>query len=108
MKRQVNYDRVIIFTKHTDLMPYFEAKRNSCLNPELWDKVKHKYQEKRDVTLLLQLRYEREGVICNIKCPINPLPVKGEFKAVHLGALISFLVNNGWIMKGSYGASMFM
>lgn len=104
----MTYNRAIIFTKHTDLMPYWEAKRRISSCPKAWDNCKSQYQYKRDVNLILQIRYEvGSHMICRIKCPINPLPTKGEFKVCHLGAIIAFLTKEGWMMQGSYSAEMF-
>ena len=104
----MTYSRAIIFTKHTDLMPYWEGKRNVVANPKAWDNCKARYQRKRDVSLILQIRYEiGQPMICRIKCPINPLPTKGEFKVSHLGAIIAFLEREGWTMQGNFSSAMF-
>jgi len=105
----MTYSRAIMFTKHTDLMPYFEIKRAHSQCPNSWENCKSYYEAKRDVNLILQIRYDEKGnIICRIKCPINPLPIKGEFNVCHLGALVAFLEREGWKFNGNYNLRMFM
>ena len=59
------------------------------------------YSRTRDIRLILLVRYERNGrgsrkVFCKINCPINPLPVKGEFETPSLGTIKKFLNEQGW------------
>ena len=107
----MTYSRAIIFTKHTDLMPYFNANKERLgYDPRFpsHQRMKERYERKRDVSLILQIRYEVcSHMICRIKCPINPLPTKGEFKVSHLGAIIAFLEREGWTMQGNYSSAMF-
>lgn len=106
----MTYSYATIFTKHTDLMPYFEANKERLgYDPRFpsHQRMKENYERKRDVSLILQTRYEGSYVMCRIKCPINPLPVKGEFKVCHLGAIIAFLEKEGWTIKGTYSSAMF-
>ena len=52
--------------------------------------------------LILLVRYERNPlnnrmrIICKIHCPVNPLPVRGEFETPSLNAVVDFLKKNGW------------
>lgn len=106
----MTYSNAIIFTKHTDLMPYFNANKEKLgYDPRFpsHQRMKERYERKRDVSLILQIRYEDTHMMCRIKCPINPLPIKGEFKVCHIGALVAFLEKEGWMAKGSYSSSMF-
>lgn len=109
---ETKYSRAIVFKKETDLLPYWEGKRRHALDrmeQVWWNERRHLYAQKRNVQLILQLRYLPDGTnMARIKCPINPLPTKGEFPVCHLGALIAFLQKEGWNMEGSYGVAMFM
>lgn len=106
----MTYSNAMIFIKHTDLMPYFNANQEKLgYNPRLpsHQRMKERYERKRDVSLILQIRYEDNHMMCRIKCPINPLPIKGEFKVCHIGALVAFLEKEGWAAKGCYSSFMF-
>ena len=109
---EAKYHRALIFSKNTDLLAYWEGKRKKARNVlelQWWDERKFHYATKRNVQLILQLRYLDNGTtMCKIRCPINPLPTKGEFPVCHLGALVAFLQKEGWNMEGNYGIAMFM
>ena len=109
---ETKYTRAIIFSKTSDLLQYWEGKRKNArdvLEAKWWDERKFHYATKRNVQLILQLRYLPDGTtMARIKCPINPLPIKGEFAVYHLGAVIAFLQREGWQAQGSYGTAMFM
>ena len=93
----MQYHRLFIFSKHTDLLPYFYTKYNNIdLDSMLYDKLKSRYAPKRDVRLLLLARYNGNKMICRIKCPINPMPVRGEFEVSSVYDIFAFLVNMGW------------
>lgn len=40
-----------------------------------------------------------EQCICRIKCPINPLPIKGEFQCVSISEMTNLLTSLGWSYK---------
>lgn len=42
---------------------------------------------------------EEYKTICRIKCPINPLPIKGEFETPSVGAVSHVLATMGWVFK---------
>ena len=101
-----NYHFAIIFAKHTNLLPWFDAQHgiysHLSHSPVEYDRARAMYARDRDVQLILLVRYElgRAGrPYCKIKCPINPLPVRGEFEAASLSYIIKFLQNDGWTMK---------
>lgn len=99
-----NYTCAIIFTKRTDLMPWFESKY-PCAS-ENYDKsvgfqqFKRSCEKLRDVQLILLVRYEypMDGthIYCKIKCPVNPLPIKGEFEVASLKQFVKLLEREGW------------
>ena len=95
------YTCAIIFTKKTDLIDYLYT--NKVLNRKLSGVVSDGYErqcaEKRDIQLILLTRNEGNKLMCRIRCPINPLPVKGEFEAPRLSVIEKFLFENGWRFK---------
>ena len=98
-----NYTHAVIFTKRTDLMPWFEGKYPYA--SENYDKSVGFQQFKkdcariRDVQLILLVRYEFGHTYCKIKCPVNPLPVKGEFEVVSISTMVRCLNKEGWEVK---------
>lgn len=106
----MHYDRVLIFTKKGNLMDYLCTEKVSRSIPNV-EKAKEYYGQQKEIQLVARLRWEDfpvsapKGIIqmpkcfCNIKCPVNPLPVKGEFELPSIDALHSFLKANGWKLK---------
>lgn len=101
-----NYDGAIIFTKYTDLLPWFHAKYgcgpfgNEPAGKLLTQREKH-FARERQVQLMLLFRFERgdnstKRTICKIRCPISPLPIKGEFEVVSLAQITTLLYGFGW------------
>lgn len=93
------YHQAIIFTKRDNLVKYCWGKP-ALSNQEY-------YARERDVQLILLVRYEEGKCICRIKCPINPLPIKGEFEAPSIGAVSHTLQTMGWTYKEKLPLSMF-
>ena len=93
------YHQAIIFTKRDNLIKYCWGKP-ALSNQEY-------YARERDVQLILLVRYEEGKCICHIKCPINPLPIKGEFEAPSIGAVSHTLQTMGWTYKEKLPLSMF-
>lgn len=116
----IRYNCTIIFTKRTNLSAYFWANESACCKTHDVDPSKGitedyerragrmiaYYECARDVQLLLLVRYENHKTFCRIKCPINPLPVKGEFETPNLKAVIKFLEQDGWKVKQTLPTSM--
>lgn len=112
------YDRVLIFTKKGNLMQYLCTDKisHTMANAE---KAKEFYGQEREIQLIACLRWEdfpvatRKGIVqmpkcfCRIKCPVNPLPVKGEFEVPSIEALRSFLKANGWTLKQDVSSRLF-
>lgn len=103
----INYTSAILFTKHTNMMPWFEGKYHNA--PSSYgssvgfNQFKNSCSKPREVQLILLVRYEYPmggaHTYCKIKCPINPLPIKGEFEVVSLRHLIKVLEREGWTQK---------
>lgn len=96
----MSYDCAVIFKKFTNLMPYFNGIEGNTPGHEC---ARACYAKERMVNLILLIRREYDyttatnHVFCKIKCPINPLPVKGEFEAPSVNAVEHFLRNMGWV-----------
>lgn len=104
----MQYSRALIFSKHTDLLPYFYSIYNGKdISQEQYDKWKARYEAERNVQLILLVRYEGKKMICRIKCPVNPMPVRGEFEASNMHSLFDFLRQQGWVHKATHNLAMF-
>ena len=116
----MKYDRVLIFTKKGDLMKYLcTDKVSMSFSNANADSIKQYYGQEREIQLIACLRWEdypvstrngfakRTKCFCKIRCPINPLPVRGEFEVASLEALRAFLKADGWTLKQDVHASMF-
>ena len=93
------YHQAIIFTKRDNLVKYFWGKP-ALSNQEY-------YAREREIQLILLVRFENGKCICRIKCPINPLPIKGEFQCVSTSEMSKLLTSIGWTYKAKYGIGMF-
>lgn len=98
-KANPTYHTAIIFTKQDNLLKYFWGKSNLYSQEH--------YAREREVQLILLVRHEKEKCICRIKCPINPLPLKGEFEPVNAAAVQRLLVTLGWTFKEKIDLRMF-
>lgn len=104
------YHTAIIYTKHTNLMPWLQSnytKFSTHGTAEQAQSIRAAYEKDRDVQLILLVRHENGKCICRIKCPINPLPVKGEFQCVSTGEMSKLLKSMGWIYKEKVHSGMF-
>ena len=114
----MKYDRVLIFTKKGNLMQYLCTDKVSRPMSNV-EKATEYYAQEREIQLIACLRWEdypvstRKGIVqmpkvfCKIKCPVNPLPVKGEFEVPSIEALRSFLKANGWTLKQDVSSHLF-
>lgn len=100
------YDRAIIFTKKGNLHEYLYTDKvcYGVLSGKPSEQAKAYYEAEREIQLIALIRRETNGAkgskcICRIKCPVNPLPVKGEFELPSLESLHKFLKANGWTYK---------
>lgn len=107
------YHTAFIFTKRDSLLKWFEVngyKYAQGANMEYSDKyqkMEAMYAKEREIQLILLVRYENGKCICRIKCPINPLPIKGEFQCVSMSEMTDLLTSMGWTYKAKYGIGMF-
>lgn len=107
-KAKPKYTCAIIFTKRTNLSAYCNNKvYNKCGSDARFEAMRKYYARERDVQLILLTRYENRKLMCRIKCPINPLPIKGEFEVPSFIAIESYLCNNGWNFKQKIYPRMF-
>lgn len=90
----MKYQTAYIFTKRGNLLPYLYSK-SSCFD----ERTERLYAQERELQLVLLVRIEDRKIYCRIKCPVNPLPIKGEFEVPALGAIENFLNQNGWKRK---------
>ena len=97
------YHTAIIYTKHTNLMPWYNGRCDAPRNPT----AREYYSKDREVQLILLVRHEDGKCICRIKCPINPLPIKGDFQCVSTGEMSKLLKSMGWTYKEKVHSGMF-
>lgn len=106
------YDVAYVFTKKGNLSAYLNTnKLYERYNCKVSESAKAFYAKEREIRLVASFRWENIQVstpigfkrrpicYCRIKCPVNPLPVKGEFEVPSIDVLINFLSNNGWIFQ---------
>lgn len=109
------YHTAIIYTKHTNLMPWLQSNYERFGTHGTTERIREMYSKDRDVQLILLVRHEdvriggtiKNKCICRIKCPINPLPIKGEFECVSTGEMTRLLASMGWKYKEKVHYSMF-
>lgn len=104
------YHTAIIYTKHTNLMPWLQSnytKFGTHDTTEQAQRIREMYSKDREVQLILLVRHEDGKCICRIKCPINPLPIKGEFQCVSTGEMSKLLKSMGWTYKEKVHSGMF-
>lgn len=95
----MKYDVAIVFKKLTNLMPYYYGIADKAISSGA---IASFCAKERPVNLVLLIRYEYDRVagkdhtFCKVKCPINPLPVKGEFEVPSVNAIEHFLSDAGW------------
>lgn len=102
----MQYDRVLVYTKKGNLLSYLRTDKvmRSCPKANV-EGLERYYGEERNIQLVAKIRWESNGqygkekCICKIQCPVNPLPVKGEFELPCLDSLRMFLKANGWELK---------
>ena len=101
MPTTTNYSVAYIFTKHTDLLQWFDKHYSDIHqnSPFHFNQLRQHYAKPREVELILLVRFDGDKHYCKIKCPINPIPVRGEFEAPSLSCVQRFLINEGWILK---------
>lgn len=96
------YTLVYDFTKRDNLLQFLYAS-----DVPFTESAKLHYGMEREVNLALLVRFEGNKVICRIKCPINPLPIRGEFEVVSVTEIIKLLSSLGWNFKHRYTSAIF-
>jgi len=106
--KTTRYPLVYIYTKKGNLLPYFDGKA-MCVgrSQEQVQNLRKYYAKEREIQLIAMFRYEGNRVFCKIKCPVNPIPTKGEFEIPSIGALVGFLAQDGWFYKQTINPRMF-
>ena len=98
------YHKAFIFTKRDNLLKWFDVHKYKYA----WgSNMEALYAMEREIQLILLVRFENGKCICRIKCPINPLPIKGEFQCVSTREMSKLLTSMGWTYKAKYGIGMF-
>lgn len=107
------YGKAIVFTKRGNLSKWFDingykyAQGANMEYSDRYQKMRAVYATEREIQLILLVRYEEGKLICRIKCPINPLPIKGEFEAPTVGAVSHTLETMGWTYKEKLPLGLF-
>lgn len=107
-KANPKYPYATIFTKRTNLSAYCNNKvYEKCGSDTQFEAMRKYYAKEREIQLILLTRYESGKLMCKIKCPINPLPVKGEFEVPSYCVIERYLRSNGWQFKQKLYPRMF-
>lgn len=104
------YPCAIIFTKRDTMLPYLTHKVQDMRPPVSEthaQRIREYYAREREIQLIALFRFEGRKCLCKIKCPVNPLPIKGEFEVVSQAVLTDFLKANGWQFKERMNMRMF-
>lgn len=98
----MKYQLAWIFSKKGNLLPYLYSK-----GYPVSEQAEKFYAREREIQLILLIRNDRDGIRCRIKCPVNPLPIKGEFTVPCMSAIYDFLLREGWTRKQIIHAGIF-
>ena len=103
------YTCAVIFTKKGNLNDFMQTDRVLSHWPNYTpsDGYKAHCAKEREIQLFLLTRYDGNKLMCRIKCPVSPLPVKGEFEAPSYSVIHQFLCDNGWTVKQKLYPRMF-
>lgn len=103
------YPTVLIYTKKGNLLPYFQGKVSDIhpMNELTYKRQREYYTAEREIQLIALFRYDGAKCFCKIKCPVNPLPIKGEFECPSTGVVDHWLKANGWNFKQKLYPRMF-
>ena len=97
------YHTAVIYTKRDNLLSWYEDRPDINHTPS----IREHYAREREIQLILLVRHEEGKCICRIKCPINPLPIKGEFQCVSTSEMTRLLTSMGWTYKEKVHSAMF-
>lgn len=104
------YHTVYRFTKRDNLLKWLQSNHEmfgTHGTSEQAQRIRDEYAREREIQLMLLVRHEEGKRICRIKCPINPLPIKGEFNATSAADVIRLLASLGWRYKDAIKPGMF-
>ena len=107
------YDQAVIYTKRDNLSKWFDingyqyAQGGNMEYSDKYQRMRAVYATEREIQLILLVRHENGKTICRIKCPINPLPIKGEFQCVSTSEMTKLLASMGWKYKEKIHSAMF-
>ena len=104
------YHTAYCFSKVTNLLKWLQSNYKmfgTHGTDEQAQRIRNEYAREREVQLILLVRHEEGKCICRIKCPINPLPIKGEFNAPSAADVIRLLASLGWRYKHTIKPGMF-
>lgn len=96
------YHTAYIYTKHDNLSKWFDANRAKFIvdgnmeHSEHFVRAEKHYAQERIVKLVILVRHEDGKCYCRIKCPINPLPIKGEFETTTAADVGRLIMSMGW------------
>lgn len=89
----MKYSYVVIYVKRTNLLAFYD---HDPSNQHPTERERERYAKERPVRLVMSVRHDNNRAFCRIKCPINPLPVKGEFEVPNMAVIQRFLEREGW------------
>lgn len=107
------YHTAIIYTKRDNLSKWFDingykyAQGANMEYSDTYQRMRAVYATESEIQLILLVRHEENKCICRIKCPINPLPIKGEFQCVSTSEMTKLLASMGWKYKEKVHSGMF-
>lgn len=96
------YHTAYIYTKHDNLSKWFNANCTKFIvdgnmeYSEHFVRAEKHYAQERIVKLVILVRHEAGKCYCRIKCPINPLPIKGEFETTTAADVGRLIMSMGW------------
>lgn len=101
------YHTAIIYTKLDNLSKWLNSRYSKFRDAQEAARIRAEYATEREIQLILLVRHEEGKCICRIKCPINPLPIKGEFQCVSTSEMTRLLSSMGWTYKEKVHSAMF-
>lgn len=101
------YHTAIIYTKRDNLLKWLNGRYPQFRDAQEAARIRTEYATEREIQLILLVRNEENKCICRIKCPINPLPIKGEFQCVSTSEMTKLLASMGWKYKEKVHSGMF-
>ena len=101
------YNTAIIYTKRDNLSKWLNSRYSKFRDAQEAARIRAEYATEREIQLILLVRHEEGKCICRIKCPINPLPIKGEFQCVSTSEMTRLLSSMGWTYKEKVHSAMF-